>query len=273
MGYYDSAAKQASTLTTTKDFSTPAMNEYVAQRANFPCQLCEVEARTGAHGFRRDRTNSEGAEKSQNGRIGIAFTCSTRSAWRAMESRGPVPLGHEDSLRLPNIELRLSREHKGVGKLAVGDTSHFLDSIRLRETQAHYQLGRAYETFGEVPEARAEYRFALAVPEQENDTARGALDAQSLYAWMQLERNEKRIGVSDSLLRLLLTYHGQTIYAQQARMLFAATSLESPGEIAFAKHTIIFVRTGSTLRSLVCSTLLLIIRNWMLPREHSTRSA
>jgi len=233
MGYYDSAAKQASTLAATKDFSTPAMNEYVAQRANSLASFAKWKQEMAHMDSVENILTPKGQKKARTEESELHLRALQEVLGPRWNPAAPVPLGHEDSLRLPNIELRLSREHKGVGKLVVGDTAHFLDSLRLRETQAHYQLGRAYETFAEVPEARAEYRFALTVPKQENDTARGVLDAQSLYAWMQLERNEKRMAVSDSLLRLLLTYHGQTIYAQQARMLFAATSLESPGEIAY----------------------------------------
>src|SRR5207249_2372549 len=57
--------------------------------------------------------------------------------------------------------------------------------------------------------------------------------AQSLYALMQLEMHDKHEAVGDSLMELLVTHYGQTIYAQQARSLYPTHVKKTPGEGAY----------------------------------------
>ena len=52
---------------------------------------------------------------------------------------------------------------------------------------------------------------------------------------MQLERREKQMTVSDSLLAVLLDHYGETIYAGQARALYARASRNSKGELAYTE--------------------------------------
>jgi tetratricopeptide (TPR) repeat protein len=67
------------------------------------------------------------------------------------------------------------------------------------------------------------------------DTGKDALHARELYAWLQLEQKEKNTAVADSLLNELLTYYGQTMYAEQARRYFAVhKTVDSRGESAYS---------------------------------------
>ena len=150
------------------------------------------------------------------------------SRWRP---NFPVQLTKLDSDRVKEVETRMKKN--APAKLVINDTAHFMDSLNYSAGTAHYQLGRAYETFGEIAEARIEYRTADTMNIGPMDTGRMALRAKTLYAWLELEQMEKNKPVADSLLHELLTNYGQTMYAEQARILYVTSSRNSPGELAY----------------------------------------
>ncbi|HWF43197.1 MAG TPA: tetratricopeptide repeat protein [Candidatus Kapabacteria bacterium] len=237
MGDYDSAARLAAGLIGTKDFSSPAMNEFVNQRASalgsFPRWRNEIV-----------RVDSlEARIKQKPGAKFEEATVHVRAMQEALGTRWqpqrPVPMTREDSIKVIQIETRLRRE-QNAPKLTISDTVKFIDSLHYLAGAAHYQLGRAYEAFQEYPNAREEYQTALAYRFVIPDTVKTALRAQAIYAWMQLEMHQKNNVVSDSLLDLLLSHYGQTIYAEQARTLYAAAKRNSRGESAYkATYTVL----------------------------------
>jgi len=95
-------------------------------------------------------------------------------------SEAPPTLTSEDSIRILQAEARIKRERTPA--IAISDSMKFFDSLHYRAAQAHYQLGRAYETFLEIPAARSEYRASLAYHFVPTDTLYNAFVAQSLYA-------------------------------------------------------------------------------------------
>ncbi|HEX5317007.1 MAG TPA: tetratricopeptide repeat protein, partial [Candidatus Kapabacteria bacterium] len=145
----------------------------------------------------------------------------------------PVSMTKQDSTTMRIIEAQL--KSKAPEELVVKDTAQFIDSLNGVMADAHFELGRAYETFGETNEARAEYREATAMNVGPLDTAKSALRAQTLYAWLELEHQEKNQVVFDSLLHELLTNYGETIYAGEARILFENSMRNSPGELAYTQ--------------------------------------
>ena len=86
----------------------------------------------------------------------------------------------------------------------------------------------------------------MAVQFVKPDTGTMALRAQALFAWMQLEYRDKNTAIADSLLDDLLTHYGQTIYAQQARILFASKRKHTPGESAYESAYAILRNGGLT---------------------------
>jgi len=228
MGMYDSASRMAATLIGTKDFSSPAMNEFVSQHATSLASFAKWRAEL-AHADSTEARVKIKPAKYEGAEIHIqAVHEAVGARWRP---EVPPELTKEDSVRILVIEARL--KHERASGFSVSDTSTFLDSLHFHAAQAHYQLGRAYETFLEIPSARSEYRASLGYHFPPSDTAANALVAQSLYAWMQLERREKNLPASDSLLAELLSKHGQTIYAEQARILFSSSAKNSRAEFAY----------------------------------------
>ncbi len=239
MGLYDTAAHIASSLIGTKDFSSTAMNEYVSERANSLVSYAQwhqelihidtLELRLKESAATRTHSNVkvQGETPDQDYHL-KAMQEVLAGRWRP---EIPVQMTKMDSERVKETEARLKKN--APSKLVVADTTHFLDSLYFRAGTAHYQLGRAYETFGEIPEARAEYRMADTMNIGPMDTGRTALRARTMYAWLELEQQEKNKPVADSLLHELLNHYGQTMYAEQARILYVATSRNSPGELAY----------------------------------------
>lgn len=236
MGRYDTASRIAAPLIGTKDFSTAAMNEYVSERANslvsyaqwhqelVHIDTLEERIKPASHSHADVRvpgqTNDEIHLKALQEVLG--------SRWKP---NFPVQLTKMDSDQIKLAEVRLKKN--APSKLVISDTARFIDSLQFRAGTAHYQLGRAYETFGEIPEARQEFQMADTMNIGPMDTGRTALRARILYAWLELEQQEKNKPVADSLLHELLSHYGQTMYAEQARILYVTFSRNSPGELAY----------------------------------------
>lgn len=238
MGQYDTAAHIAAVLVGTKDFSSTAMNEYVSDHANslasyaqWHAELIHIDTLEAALKQRTpSRTHADVKVPGQtDDDIHLKAVQEVLGArWRP---EAPPKLTQVDSVRVLEVEKRLKL--KAPPKLVVADTVHFVDSLRFRAGTAHYELGRAYETFGEIPEARTEYRTADTMNLGPVDTGRTALRAKTLFAWLELEHQEKNQAVADSLLHELLSRYGQTMYAEQARVLYVTSSRNSPGELAY----------------------------------------
>ncbi len=238
MGLYDSAARAATSLIGTKDFSSPAMNEYVSDRANslisysqWRRDLDHIDTLEAAikksEATHRHDIKVPGQNEDENFHLqALQEVLGTR--WNPA---APAQMTKMDSTRVREAEARLKQ--KAPQKLVISDTAHFLDSLQFRAGTAHYQIGRAYETFGQIPEARAEYHEADSMNIGPMDTGRTALRAQTLYAWIELERQEKNQVMADSLLHELLAHYGQTMFAEQARILYVKTTRNSPSELAY----------------------------------------
>jgi TolA-binding protein len=239
MGLYDTAARLAAPLSGTKDFSSTAMNEYVSDRANSLISYAQwhkelehidtLEARLKQK--EPSLTHADVKVAGQNDEESIHVKALQEVLGSRFRPNLPVQLTKLDSDRIKEVETRMKQ--KAPSKLAISDTAHFIDSLQFRAGTAYYQLGRAYETFGEIPEARAEYQMADTMDIGPMDTGRTALRAKILYAWLELEKQEKNQAVADSLLHELLAHYGQTMYAEQARILYVSSSRNSPGELAY----------------------------------------
>jgi tetratricopeptide (TPR) repeat protein len=238
MGFYDSAARIATSLISTKDFSSPAMNEYVSDRANslisysqWRRELDHIDTLEAAIKKSEVAPRHDVKVPGQDEDANLHLQALQEVLGTRWNPAAPVQMTKMDSTRIRETETRLKQ--KAPQKLVISDTAHFLDSLQFRAGTAHYQIGRAYETFGEIPEARAEYHEADSMNIGPMDTGRTALRAQTLYAWIELERQEKNQVMADSLLHELLSHYGQTMFAEQARILYVKSTRNSPGELAY----------------------------------------
>ena len=245
MGLYDSAASTAAGLVATKDFSSMAMNEYVsgiasslASFARWRKELVRLDSLTTALKQAPPARGQAAAVHGQTEDAAIHLQAMREALGTRWNPARPVPLSKQDSNDILAIEARLKA--RAPKELVIKDTALFLDSLYGVMAGAHFELGRAYETFGEIPQARMEYRAATGMDASPTmpgamDTAKSALRAQTLYAWLELEHQEKNQPTFDSLLHELLTHYGQTIYAGEARLLFQASMKNSPGELAYGQ--------------------------------------
>lgn len=230
---YDSAARYAAALIGTKDFSTEAMNHLVSERMRSLAQFSK---------WRGELDKLDSVEASVKARRAYHNEDAQTRLKALQEVLGPrwspggaSTLSKDDSVQLERVLARMQKERATAPRLVISDTVKFLDSLHYRASTAHFEIGRAFETFGEVPMARTEYRSSLGYHFVIPDTGKDALHARALYAWLQLEQKEKNAAVADSLLKELLTYYGQTMYAEQARRYFAVhQSADTRGESAYA---------------------------------------
>ena len=232
VGEYDSAAKFAGALIGTKDFSTPAMNQLVNERMRSLAQFSKWRAELGKLDSIESAIRPRKSFRNDDAQLRMKALQEVLGPRWSPEST-PV-LTAEDSVHLQQVLTRMQKERATAPKLVIADTVRFLDSLHFIGSSAHFEIGRAYETFGEVPKARDEYRSALAYHFVIPDTGKDALHARELYSWIQLEQKEKNKPVADSLLTELLTYYGQTMYAEQARRFYAVQKSDSRGESAYA---------------------------------------
>lgn len=241
MGLYDSASKMAGSLINTKDFATPAMNEYVSARASslasfakWRIELAHADSLLSKFGTKGPaREDAELRRKALQTALGNRF-----------QPQAPTPMSKDDSDRYQKALADLQKQKYGTTVGSVSDTTRTLDSLQFLSSSAHYQLGRAYETFLEIPQARNEYRAALAYNSPKEDSAEKLLRSQSLYALMQLEMRDKQEAVADSLMDVLVTRYGQTIYAQQARTLYPTRVKHTPGEGAYESAYAMLRKSG-----------------------------
>ncbi|MDP4244169.1 MAG: tetratricopeptide repeat protein [Bacteroidota bacterium] len=230
MGLYDSAAKAAAMLINTKDFATPAMNDYVSTRASSLASFAKWRTELGRVDSQIARFNTKGPARAE---VDLKIKALKEVLGSRFQPTAPAVMSKEDSAKFEKVYTQLQKQQPGGAAFVVSDTARSLDSLGLLAATAHYQLGRSYETFLEIPQARAEYNAALAVAFAKSDTAASAMRAQAMYAQMQLEYHDKQIAAGDSLLDELLAHYGQTVYAEQARMLFPNKIKRTPGQTAY----------------------------------------
>ncbi|HET6401336.1 MAG TPA: tetratricopeptide repeat protein [Candidatus Kapabacteria bacterium] len=241
MGLYDSAASTAASLVGTKDFSSMAMNEYVSgvasslvSFARWRKELDRLDSLTAELNRPHPPPGRASSVYGESQEVAIHLKAMREALGPRWNPARPVPMTKQDSTTMRFIEARLKAQ--APAELVIKDTAQFIDSLHGVMADAHFELGHAYETFGEIPEARTEYRIALSMDTSASmDTAKTALRAQTLYAWLQLEHQQKNQVVFDSLLHELLTRYGQTIYAGEARILFESSMRNSPGELAYSQ--------------------------------------
>lgn len=261
LAQYDSASKYASSLIGTKDFSTQTYNDHVSEKMRSLSRFSYWKTEILSADTTLDRLRKIRSGETES-RIDAQIRAEAIREVLGANQRPDVSqnISREDSMRIETkiSELRIARGLSAT-KLVIRDTSKFLDSVNLRRGTAFYELGRSYENFDEVATAREHYLEALSHHFIVQDTAKEAFRAQVLYAWLQLEHREKNIAVRDSLLNLLTTRYGQTIYAEQAQSFFGAQAdVNSPAELAYreayrqlktsgidaAKHALINVRAS-----------------------------
>ncbi len=230
MGLYDSAAKAAAMLINTRDFSTPAMNDYVSARASSLASFAKWRTELGHVDSLIERIKTKGPAREESS---LKLKALQQVLGPRFNPTIPTEMTKADSLNYDKALADLQKQRPGGPSFAVADTGRTLDSLSLLAATAHYQLGRAYETFSESPQAKTQYSGALAVSFPKPDTAVHAMRAQAIYALMQLEYRDKNQAAGDSLLDDLLSHYGQTMYAEQARSLFAAKLKHTPGETAY----------------------------------------
>ena len=238
MGMYDSAAREAALLVGTHDFSSLVMNEYVSTFATSLASFDQWQKVLASTDTAIEKLQSHemehgkaGSVRGQNQADAIHLKALQQVLGNRWNPTKPVPLTVQDSIELRALEARLTKE--APQELTIIDTAKFLDSLHTVQANAHFQLGHAYQTFGEILQARSEYKAATSIDMGMMDTAKTALRAQTLYAWLEFEHQQKNQPVFDSLLHELLTHYGQTIYAGEARLLYKNSMKDSPGELAY----------------------------------------
>jgi TolA-binding protein len=236
LGQYDSASKYASTLIATKDFSTPTYNEYVSEKMRSLSRFSFWQTDILSADSTLERVRKARAGENENKMdVLIRRDAVTEVLGDRARPDFAVQLTKEDSMRV-EIKMQEMRAARGLPttKLVIRDTSKFLDSLNLRRANAYYELGRAYENFDAISTSRDYYLRALDHHFVVQDTAKEAFRAQVYYAWLQLEHREKRFAIRDSILNILTTRYGQTIYSEQAHNLFGAQAdPNSPAEVAY----------------------------------------
>jgi tetratricopeptide (TPR) repeat protein len=153
----------------------------------------------------------------------------------------------EELVKEAMVEIRKRKELEGnpLSAIRLGDTVSFVDSLRFAGSKARYELGRAYETFEEPHLARDEYMIAVGRSYTHVDTPKVNFQAQTYYAWIQLEDLLKNYEIRDSLINLLTTRYGETVFAGQAVRLYGGKrGGTSAGETAYATAYDIFRQSG-----------------------------
>ncbi|MBS1904594.1 MAG: tetratricopeptide repeat protein [Bacteroidetes bacterium] len=240
IGQYDSAARLANIIIGTKDFSTIEMNDYVNNRmralsrfAEWKYQLVRIDTMERILGKMRRHPGMQQTIESEL--HNDAMKEYIGSKWSPGENYTVPPA---DEKRFNDIVERLRRQKASSGvnvfQIDFSDTARYIDSVHRTAARAHFEIGRAFESFDENDEAVSEYRKALSTTYYRNDTASMALQAQVLFSWVQLEHETGHPEVRDSLIGVLQKDFGETKYAQQAAIEYSGKrGKDSPGEIAY----------------------------------------
>ncbi|HYM20261.1 MAG TPA: tetratricopeptide repeat protein [Candidatus Kapabacteria bacterium] len=241
MGQYDSAAHIANIIIGTKDFSTPEMNDFVNNRmraltrfAEWKFQLLKMDSmefilsKMRRHGYTMGETVM--AELRND-----AIKEFIGPKWLPSENYSFTP---QEEKKLGEIMEKIKKEKAASGvnvfQIDFSDTVRYIDSLHRSAAHAHFEIGRAYESFDEQPDAAIEYKKALSYSYYKPDTASMALQAQVLYSWVQLDNDIKKDGERDSLIGVLKRDYGETKYALQAALEYGGKKdKDAPSEVAF----------------------------------------
>ncbi len=240
-GQYDSAARIANIIIGTKDFSTPEMNDFVNDRmraltrfAEWKYQLTRID--TLERLLRKLRRPGNVMMETVEAELrNDAIREFVGSKWSPTQNYTFTP---EEEAKI-NILIEKTKKQKqtaGINVFSINfsDTARFIDSVHRIEAKAHFEIGRALESFEEYTDAIKEYKISLASVYSYPDTASTKLQAQVLFSWVQLDHELGRIEERDSLIEILTHNFGETVYAQQAGLEYGGKrDKDSPGEVAF----------------------------------------
>lgn len=249
---YDSAARIANLIIGTKDFSSPEMNDIVNERLRALVRFAEqkiIAERTQKIEKVVERSRQTGVSLAVMNEREIRIEAERNVAGARYRPDTPPTFTPEEEEQVKKqIELiRKRREAEGnpLAALRISDTVRFIDSLRLSRAKAHYELGRAYETFEEPSMSIYEYQQALDVKYLVIDTPKRTFQAQVYFAHIQLTDQLKQYEERDSLITLLMTEYGETVFAGQAARLFGGKrGADSPGERAYASAYNTFRASG-----------------------------
>lgn len=274
MGDYDSAARLANMIVGTKDFSTPEMNDLVNERMRALMRFADNKVivdrvrqverlleRSKQSGQSYQQINEQEIRlEAQRIILGPRYRPDTPPTFTAEE---------EELVKEAMVEIRKRKELEGnpLSALRLGDTVGFVDSLRFTSSKARYELGRAYETFEEPHLARDEYMIAVGRSYTNVDTPKINFQAQTYYAWIQLEDHLKNYEIRDSLINLLTTRYGETVFAGQAVRLYGGKrGTTSPGETAYATAYDIFRQSGLSAKERMLHVALTYSHEDVAPR-------
>ncbi len=252
MGEYDSAAQVANLIIGTKDFSTQEMNDLVNERMRALVRFADNKIIVDrVHQVERllERSKQSGQSFQQMNEKEIKLEAQRIILGPRYRPDTPPTFTPEEEelVKEAMVEIRKRKEQEGnpLSTLRLGDTVSFVDSLRFAGAKARYELGRAYETFEAPHLARDEYMIAVGRTYTRIDTPKVNFQAQVYFAWIQLEDLLKNYEDRDSLINLLTTRYGETVFAGQAVRLYGGKrGTTSPGESAYAAAYDNFRKTG-----------------------------
>jgi tetratricopeptide (TPR) repeat protein len=93
--------------------------------------------------------------------------------------------------------------------------------------------------------AITEYTLALDKQYNNFDTAKKSFNARVIFSWIELDNQLKRTSERDSLITILTTKYGESVYASMAGHLYSGeTKKDSPGEKAYSDAYAVLRRGG-----------------------------
>lgn len=242
MGEYDSAARIANIIIGTKDFSSPEINDFVNERMR-ALQRFAQQKNILERTEKLERLVKRAREGGSNIQGTLQREIRTQAERQILGGRwrpdGPNTITVEEEKLIAEAEARIKKEREAAGEpvsmLRIADTNRFIDSIMFIAAKAHYELGRAYEIFGEQQNAAIAYNDALDKQYTSIDTSKINFNARTLFSWIELEHQRNNYQTRDSLIFLLTTRYGESQYASAASRLYSSLAAgESPGEKTYA---------------------------------------
>jgi TolA-binding protein len=242
MGELDTAARFANIIIGTKDFSSPEINDFVNERMRALQRFAQqknILERTEKLERLIERARTSGSNILATMQREIRILAERQILGARWRPDGPNTITVEEETLIADAEARIKRERESAGEpvsmLRIVDTNRFVDSIRFIAAKAHYELGRSYDIFSEQMSASLEYREALDKKYFSMDTAKSNFNARTIFSWIELEHQRKNYQTRDSLVALLTSKYGESMYASAASRLYTRTdSAFSTGDLAFA---------------------------------------
>lgn len=242
MGEYDSGARVANIIIGTKDFSSPEINDFVNERMRALQRFAQqknILERTEKLERLITRVRENGGNILGTLQREMRILAERQILGARWRPDGPNTITVEEEALIANAESRIKKEREASGEpismLRITDTNKFIDSVKFAAAKAHFELGRAYEVFGEQQNAALEYFSVLDKTYSSTDTSKTNFNARTLFSWVELEHQRKNYVARDSLIAILTTKYGESQYASAASRLYTSTSSnESSGEKAYA---------------------------------------